>query len=166
MTAFCPQTDQEWALRKFCVAQNGHATVESVVSGPGLRNTFNYLVSTGKHDAISPGISLDDLPQAISTAALAGTDAVAVEALTLMMRAWAAECQSISLRVMPFGGLYLAGGLTPKLISAIRETLVPEFLEGNPLMASIHKRCPLYAVMNESVGLLGAKVRAVQLLSE
>lgn len=164
MTAFNPQTELDWGLRSFCLAQNSCATVESVVSGPGLRNTFNYLVSTGKPDTISGSVDPENLPRAIAEAALAKTDPVAVEALRVMLEAWAAECRSVSLRIMPFNGLYLAGGLAPKLLPAIQEILVPAFLEGDPLMASVHTRCPLYAVTNESVGLLGAKVRATQLL--
>mmetsp|Transcript_21229 Transcript_21229/g.55393 ORF Transcript_21229/g.55393 Transcript_21229/m.55393 type:complete len:344 (+) Transcript_21229:105-1136(+) len=166
MTPYSPLTEREWDLRQWCVARDGYATVESVVSGPGLRNTFQYLVSTGMADTITAGVAPEGLPRAIAEAGLAKTDPVASEALEVVMRAWASECRQVSLRVMPYGGLYLAGGLAPKLLPAIKEFLVPEFLEGDKLMASVHTEIPLLAVTNESVGLLGAKVRAVMLLDE
>eukprot|EP00038_Savillea_parva_P013092 m.208900 g.208900 ORF g.208900 m.208900 type:complete len:353 (+) comp24299_c0_seq1:404-1462(+) len=166
MTPFNAHSEEEWALRNFCVARNGQATVESVVSGPGLRNTFHYLVSTGQPDNITTNVAPDDVPKVIADAGLARSDPVAVAALDMMLRAWAAELRSVCLRTMPFAGLYLAGGLAPKLLPAIQSTLVPAFLEADPLMASILVTCPLFAVTNDLVGLLGAKVRAVQLLEE
>jgi hypothetical protein len=60
----------------------------------GLRNVFNFLVSTGKLDNVTGGIDAADRPRAVAEAALAGTDATAVEALEIMLLAWAAECRA------------------------------------------------------------------------
>lgn len=116
------------------------------MSGPGLSNVFKFLVSSGKPDTITAGLVNPDaeLPRAIAEAALAESDPTAEAALTIMLTAWAAECRSIALRVMPFGGLYLGGGLAPKLLPAIKKVEPPP-------QAPLHQRpmilC-LVAVLN------------------
>ena len=63
---------------------------------------------------------------------------------------------------LPFGGLFLAGGLAPKLLPRIKTVLKPAFLT-DPIMGDLLAQVPLYVVMNEDVGLVGAKVRALRL---
>ena len=61
---------------------------------PGLRNVFKFLVSTGKPDNVTGGVDAGNVPRAVADAALADTDATAVEALEIMLLAWAAECRA------------------------------------------------------------------------
>jgi glucokinase len=68
-------------------------------------------------------------------------------------------------RHLPYGGLYIAGGLAPKLLPRLREVLVSSYLT-DPVMHDLVASFPLYVVTNEFVGLLGATVRAHRLLLE
>ena len=111
----------------------------------------------------------DDAPaiqKVVVERALAATDAdpLCRAALDMVLEAWAAECRSVALRVMPYGGLYLAGGLTPKLLSRIKTVLTAAYTQGDPLMKDVIQTFPLYACLDEHVGLLGARVRAIRML--
>ena len=185
MTEFLPRTAEEWGLRQWLFDRDGYTTVEGVVSGPGIANTYNYL--QGKRGgasaaelvaaAAATGIggggaeAADDavaapLQKVVVERALAATnpDPLCTAALDMVLEAWAAECRSVALRTMPYGGLYLAGGLTPKLLSRIKTVLTAAYRTGDPLMKDVIQTFPLYACLNEHVGLLGARVRAIRML--
>ena len=87
-----------------------------------------------------------------------------LQALAIMLKAWGAECRSAALRTMCYGGMYLAGGLAPKLLPGIKEHLVEAYTNADPLMGDLIRQFPLIACKNESVGMIGAKVRAFRLL--
>jgi glucokinase len=128
--------------------------------------TAAELVATAGAGTGTAAADDDDEPvqKVVVERALANTDALCTAALDMVLRAWAAECRNVALRVMPYGGLYLAGGLTPKLLAKIKTVLTAEYTDGDPLMKDVIRTFPLYACMNEHVGLLGARVRAVRML--
>lgn len=98
----------------------GTATVEGVVSGPGLANCFEFLHTAADANPLTaaeatiPRLPRLDQPAAIAAAALA-SEPTAVAATELMLRAFGAELRQVALRCMPSGGLYIAGGIAPKL---------------------------------------------------
>ncbi len=61
--------------------------------------------------------------------------------------------------------MYLGGGLAPKLLSRLKTVLTTAYLD-DPVMGGMLSTFPLYAVLNDDVGLLGARVRAVQLVND
>lgn len=81
-----------------------------------------------------------------------------------MLRGFAAELRSVALRCMPSGGLYIAGGIAPKLMPRLAEVLVDHYTTGDALMGNVISTFPLLLVTNDDLGLLGARVRAQRLL--
>ena len=90
------------------------------MSGPGLANCFEFLHTAADAspltaaEATIPRLPRPDQPAAIAAAALA-SEPSAVAAVELMLRAFGAELRQVALRCMPAGGLYIAGGIAPKL---------------------------------------------------
>ena len=172
MTEFLAHDEQEWRLREWLRSERkcgpqGTATVEGVVSGPGLANVFEFLQqSSGAGGEVAPSAAAAQLaalprveqPAAIAAAALEGEPA-AVAAVDMMLRAFGAELRQVALRAMPSGGLYIAGGIAPKL-RARMGTLVESYCQGDALMGELISTFPLYLCTNDDLGLLGSRVRA------
>lgn len=170
MTEFTARDDKEWALRKHIIANGGFPTVESVVSGPGICKVYRFLCD--QNPDVRPVVDLSagnfdgSIQKAVSEYGLAKSDPICEEALAIMLRSWGAECRSVAMRTMCHGGLYLAGGLTPRLLPAIREVLVDSYLNGDKLMGNLISGIPLLACKNDAVGMLGAQVRAFRLVTK
>ena len=170
MSEFCAYTEQEWALRQWLKARDGHVTVEGVVSGPGLTNVYEFLQQQQQQSPSSSGEDSDavlalprvEQPAAIAAAAIQG-NAVALAAVELMLTSYGAELRQVALRTMPAGGLYIAGGIAPKL-KPLLHTLVKSYTAGDSLMGGLISSFPLYLVTNDDLGLLGAMVRAQRCL--
>jgi glucokinase len=137
--------------------------VEAVVSGPGLGDVFEFLAGrAGAGGRAILDLGRGDRPRAVAAAAAAG-DAVAREAVDLFLGAYGAELRAVALRLLPYGGLYVCGGLAFRLRPFLG-TLVEAYADESLHMAAVVRRCPLYLVEDEDLGLVGARVRAQRCL--
>jgi len=158
-TDFGPQGDLQIELVKFLHARFGHVSYERILSGPGLVNVYEFLRDSGcgKESAeFASALKKGDPAAAISRAALDGTQPLAEKALDLWISVYGAEAANLALKVMATGGLFLAGGISPKVLAKLKGPLfMQHFLDKGrlrPLLESI----PVQVVTNEKAGLLGA----------
>jgi len=120
--SFAPRTPREIALLQHLAGTDcAHVSVESVVSGPGLVRIHAFLRAEGGSRAAPRADAAD-----IAEAGLRGDDPVCVEALALFAACYGAEAGNLALRAWSQGGVWLGGGIAPKLLSALRG---PAFLE-------------------------------------
>src|SRR5712692_4027882 len=119
-TDFAPQDELQIELLRFLKARFGHVSYERILSGPGLINVYEFLRESGHGDE-SPEVSDDlqkgDAAAASSHAALNGTSMLAEKALDVWIAVYGAEASNLALKVMATGGLFLAGGISPKILS-------------------------------------------------
>ena len=162
-TDFGPQGDLQIELLRFLKARFGHVSYERILSGPGLVNVYEFLreSGSGKESAeFAAALKQGDPAAVISRAALDGSESLAVKALDVWIAVYGAEAANLALKVMATGGLFLAGGITPKVLAKLTEPLfMKSFLEKGrlrPLLEAI----PVQVVTNERAGLLGAARRA------
>jgi glucokinase len=156
---FAPQGELQIGLLRFLQAQFGHVSYERVLSGPGLVNVYNFLRESGcaeETPAFREQLRKGDPAAIISRAALDGSSALAQQALDLWIAVYGAEASNLALKLMAVGGLYLAGGISPKIISKLKG---PGFMQAfldkgrlSPLVKSI----PVQVIINDKAGLLGA----------
>jgi glucokinase len=158
-TDFGPQGDLQIELVKFLQARFGHVSYERILSGPGLVNVYEFLRDSGcgKESAeFAALLKNSDPAAAISRAALDGTYPLAEKALDLWISVYGAEASNLALKVMATGGLFLAGGISPKVLAKLKGPLfMQSFLDKGrlrPLLESI----PVQVVTDEKAGLLGA----------
>jgi glucokinase len=111
--AFAPRDARESALRDRLAGPDGHVPVEAVVSGPGLVRIHEFL------RAQHPGAPALRDPAAVAQAAQRG-DPLAAEALALFLSCYGAEAGDLALRCVAHGGVWLGGGIAPKLLPALR----------------------------------------------
>jgi glucokinase len=158
-TDFGPQGDLQIELIRFLQSRFGHVSYERVLSGPGLVNVYEFLRETGcgKESAeFAAALKKGDPAAVISRAALDGTQPLAEKALDLWIEVYGAEAANLALKVMATGGLFLAGGISPKILAKLKgPVFMKSFVEKGrlrPLLEAI----PVQVVTNEKAGLLGA----------
>jgi glucokinase len=151
---FAARTDRDISLLKHLVARYGRAQVEHVISGPGLVN-IHRVSHTGPCVA---AVDLDDpdAPAAISAAALSSRCQGCVDALSLFVEAYGAEAGNLALRTMSTGGVFIGGGIAPKILPALTTgAFMRAFLAKEPFEAMLES-VPVKIILNTEAGLLGA----------
>jgi glucokinase len=156
---FAPQGDLQIELLRFLESRYGHVSYERVLSGPGLVNVYQFLRGKGCGDELAgfaTHVAQRDAAAAISRAALDGSNPLAEQALDLWISVYGAEAGNLALKAMATGGIFLGGGISPKILPKLTGPLFMQaFLEKGrlrPLLESI----PVRVITNDKAGLLGA----------
>ncbi len=158
-TDFAPQGELQIELLQYLNSRFGHVSYERILSGPGLVNAYEFLRDSGKvkeSAAVAEQMKKRDPAAVISRAALDGSDALASQALDIFVAVYGAEASNLALKVMSTGGLFLAGGISPKILPKLKEpTFMQSFLEKGRMRPLVESMA-VQVVVNEKVGLLGA----------
>jgi len=161
---FAARTDREWALARMLTAMYGRATVEHVLSGPGLVNLHRFTHDGGSCPAVD-GVAPAGHPAAVTAAALEGRCGRCAEALGIFVSVYGAEAGNLALRTLATAGLYVGGGIVRHVLPAIQRdgTFMQAFLS-KPPMEALHRRVPVRLILNAETGILGAAVHAQSLV--
>jgi glucokinase len=156
---FAPQGELQIELLRYLRTRFGHVSYERILSGPGLVNVYEFLRDSGvekESPEFAATLRKGDAAAAISRAALAGSDGLAQKALEIWISVYGAEASNLALKVMATGGLFLAGGISPKVLAGLTGPLfMQSFLDKGRLRALVES-IPVQVVTNEKAGLLGA----------
>jgi glucokinase len=158
-TDFGPQGDLQVELVRFLQARFGHVSYERILSGPGLVNVYEFLLASGcgkESPEFAAALTKGDPAAVISKAALDGTQVLAQKALDLWVSVYGAEAANLALKVMATGGLFLAGGISPKILSKLTGPLFMRAFLAKGRLQSLMEVIPVQVVTNEKAGLLGA----------
>jgi glucokinase len=158
-TDFGPQGDLQIELVRFLQARFGHVSYERILSGPGLVNVYEFLRESGcgsESPEFAVVLKNSDPAAAISRAALDGTQPLAEKALDLWISVYGAEAANLALKVMATGGLFLAGGISPKILAKLKGPLFMESFLAKGRLRALVEQIPVQVVTNEKAGLLGA----------
>jgi glucokinase len=166
---FAARTPRELALVADLLPSLGRVDVEAVISGPGLVNLFRFTHRAGHATAACAAIGRDvdesDLPAAITAAALDRRCDRCVEALDMFVEAYGAEAGNLALRSVATAGVYVGGGIAPKILPALENgAFMAAFLDKAP-MTDLLRTMPVTVILNPAAGLMGAAVRAEELRS-
>ncbi|MBI4485108.1 MAG: glucokinase [Acidobacteria bacterium] len=158
---FPARTDREFALACDLIARHGRADVEHVLSGRGFVN-LHRVTHQGRCAA---GIDLDDpdAPAQISAAGLERRCAGCVEALEMFVQAYGAEAGNLALRMVATGGVFVGGGIAPKILPALTTGAFMQAFNEKPPLTSMLEAIPVKVILNAEAGLLGAAVYAAGL---
>lgn len=155
------RSERDIAVLRMLIARHGRAEVEDVVSGKGLPNLHRatHPGSCDAHvDADSP-----DAPAAITSAALERRCAGCVEALEIFVDAYGAEAGNLGLRAMATAGLFVGGGIAPKILPALTDGRFMRAFHDKGPMRPLVEKMPVRVILNAEAGLLGAAVFAATL---
>ncbi len=150
---FAPADEKQDLLLQCLRRKYGHVSWERVVSGPGLADIYRCL---GGGDAE---------PARIADAAQKGSDHLAAAALGLFVAAYGAEAGNLALKLLPRGGVYIAGGIAPQILPKLKEGGFMDAFRAKGRFAGLLATLPVHVVKNPRVGLLGAARAAVREIS-
>lgn len=158
-TDFGPTDDLQIELARYLYKSTGRASYELILSGPGLVRLYEFLRGQGvvaESTAMVETMKTADPAAAITDAALAHADPLASMALDLFVRIYGAQAGNLALTAGATGGVYLAGGIAPKIISRLRDILFLDAFRSKGKMSPYVENIPVRVVMNPKVGLIGA----------
>lgn len=166
---FAPRSDLEIELLRWLRQRFGRVSWERVVSGPGLVNVHAFLTATGRGaepPSVASAVLTGDPAAAISAAALDGTSERCALALDLFTSVYGAEAGNLVLRAVATGGVFLGGGIAPKILPWLgREPFRRAYLDKgrlSPLVAAT----PVRVILNQRAALLGAARCAAESLRQ
>ena len=161
---YAARTDREIEFVRMLREQCGRAEVEQVLSGPGLINLHRFTHRGGECDMLA-GAASHELPARISQAGLTGRCQQCADALRMFVSAYGAEAGNLALRAVATSGLYVGGGIAPKILPALQTgTFMDAFVAKEP-MRELLERVPVKVILNPEAGLIGAAVHAQSLIA-
>lgn len=176
---FAPRNQLEFELLKYILTKYDiqRVSVERVVSGLGITSIYQFLrdrkiatespvianaVRTWEQEAGKSEKTVD--PGAlIGNAALEKSDRLSEQTMQLFIEAYGAEAGNLALKLLPYGGLYIAGGIAPKILPLIQDGSFLTNFTQKGRMGSLLKEIPVYIILNQQVGLIGAALSASRL---
>ncbi len=162
-TSFSPRTERELALWRFLQARHGHVSWERVVSGMALPELHEFLRA---YEHSSPPLWLQaalaegSVGAVLAQAAVEATDPLCVELMHWFVCLYGAEAGNLALKVMSRGGVYVGGGIAPKILPLLRQ---PGFLESfvdKGRMRPLLEAMPVQVIVTDRVALYGLALAA------
>lgn len=167
---FAPRNPLEDRLVAFLRRQTGRATRERVLSGRGLVSLYEFLKAERRareSRAVAAEFERsDDRAAVISRFGLARRDALCREALDLFVSIYGSEAGNCALEYRATGGVYLAGGIAPKILAALRRRPFLQAFRDKPPMDGLLSAIPVRVVLEPRLGLIGAAATAYRTTME
>ncbi len=156
---FAPHNELEMDLLRYLMGRFEHVSYERVLSGPGLNNIYQFLRETGRGEEpawLAEQIAQGDPSAAISKSALEGTSAICVQALDIFVSLYGAEAGNLALKMLATGGLYVGGGIAPKIVRKLSSTAFMKAFSAKGRVGGLLKDIPVRVITNDKTALLGA----------
>ncbi len=156
---FAPRDETEIALLQYLLKKFEHVSYERVLSGQGLYNIYQFLRDTGRGeepDWLKEEIKLRDPAAVISQTAMKGASPLCVQALDMMTSIYGAEAGNLALKAMATGGVYLGGGIAPKILAKLKEPRFMKAFSEKGRIAAVLESIPVRVILNDKTALLGA----------
>lgn len=164
-TDFAPNNDYEIELLRYLRSQYLHVSYERLLSGPGLHAIYEYIRDTKKNEPtwLAEKIKAGNPAAEIAEAGLKGQAEIAKQALDLFASIYGAEAGNLALKVLSLDGVYIGGGIAPKLINKLQDGTFMKAFTNKGRYKRLLSNMPVKVVMNQQTALLGAASVAVAL---
>ncbi|MBK9160273.1 MAG: glucokinase [Nitrosomonadales bacterium] len=165
--SFSPGNELEMELLRYLWKDHRHVSWERVVSGMGLVSMHEFLRAY-RHAAapqwLVEEMNHGDAAAAIANAALSGRDEICAETLNWFVSLYGAESGNLALKTMSTGGLYLGGGIAPKILPLLREGVFMNAFLDKGRMRPLLEAMPVRVILNDRAALFGPALCAAQLV--
>ncbi|MBE9582220.1 MAG: glucokinase [Proteobacteria bacterium] len=156
---FAPQSESELALWQYLNQRVGHVSVERVLSGPGLFIIYCWLKYTGQGEEpawLAEKMNENDPSKVIAEAALVDEQPLCVKTLNLFVSIFGAAAGNLALTGLTTGGVYLGGGIPPKILPKLKEDVFMKAFTNKGRFRGLLGQIPVRVIMNDKAALLGA----------
>jgi glucokinase len=161
---FAPRSELEVELYRYLTADYGHVSYERICSGSGLVNIDRFLRAgrSRRDDWCLEPRSTPPSPAAIAAQADVDPTSIAAQALTMFVSIYGARAGTVALSFMATGGVYLGGGIAPRLLDRLRDGAFMRALTEKGRLSSLVSGFPVHVIRNDRAALLGAAAIAAE----
>ena len=166
---FAPQTDLEMELLICLRREFGHVSYERLLSGPGLFNIYRFLRDSGfalEPELLRSRIAQGDPGEVVSQIGLAGEHPLCARALDLFTSVYGAEAGNLALKAFAVGGVYVGGGIAPKILSKLQDGTFVHAFTNKGRFAELMETIEVKVALNPRAPLIGAAHYALMLLGQ
>jgi len=159
-STFSPSSNLHYELGAYLKKKIGHVSWERVISGPGLASIYEFLRS--KDPSREPSwmkealTTENDDSNTIANSGLNESCELASEALDLFVDLYGCEAGNLALKLMSTGGLFLGGGIAPKILPRLKNGIFMQSFLNKGRMKQALESIPIHIVLNDKAGLMGA----------
>jgi glucokinase len=166
---FGPRNHLEMELFHYLSDRFDHVSYERVLSGEGLFHIYQFLKNSkrsgGEPSWLSEKMKLEDPAEVISEMARLKKNNLCMKALDLFTSIYGSAAGNLALQVMAVGGVYIGGGIAPKIIWKLKDGTFMKAFKAKGRLSRIVAHIPVKVIMNDRTALLGAASRAMALLN-
>ena len=163
---FAPQGDRELELFRFLQSEFGHVSYERILSGPGLFNIYRFLRDTGFSSEpawLREKLQSGDPSVTITQIGLTRGHELCIEALDLFASIYGAEAGNLALKVLAVGGVYIGGGIAPKILDKLKDGAFMRAFSNKGRYTDLLMEIPVRVALNSRVALIGAAHYALRI---
>ncbi len=157
---FAPRSELEIDLLRYLLGKFERVSVERVVSGMGLQNIYEFLRDTKREEVPSwlaeEITACNDVGATVSKHGLACKAAICEQTLHVFASLYGAEAGNLALKILATGGVYIGGGIAPKILPKLQEPTFFNSFKSKGRMRELMERMPVRVVLNDNAALLGA----------
>ena len=161
---FAPRNEDEIDLLRFLKQKyNGRISFERVVSGMGLTNIYEFLREVRGLDEpnwLAERIAGEDPNAVITELALAAKSEICEKSLDMFVSAYGAEAGNLALKILSVGGLYVGGGIAPRIIERLKDGLFMKAFTDKGRLSQLLVNMPVRIILESRAALMGAAAYA------
>jgi glucokinase len=165
---FAPRGEEQEALLRFLAREFDHVSFERLASGPGLHNIYRFVVAQApgqEPDWLAARLRTEDPSAVVGEVGVTGREPNCARALMLFIAIYGAEAANLALKYLALGGVYVCGGIAPKILPALRGGgFIRAFLDKGRLRSTL-EQIPVRVSLNENLGLIGAAHLAASMIT-
>lgn len=168
--SFAPTTSLQQQLLAFLQKRMPHVSFERVCSGRGIPNLYIFLRDSGRYtepawlrDELA---GVEDLTPMIVNTAVSGKSDLCIATLNLFIEILAGETANMALKVLATGGIYLGGGIPPRIVSQIQSSRFTQVFTQKGRFTDLLEDIPIYLIRNPQVALRGAAYHGFNLANQ
>ncbi len=157
---FAPRNELEMDLLRYLLTKFERVSVERVVSGMGLQNIYEFLRDV-KH-AEEPNWLAEEIREngdvgaVVSKCGLDEKSAICEQTLEIFVSLYGAAAGNLALQILATGGVYLGGGIAPKILPKLKEKVFLESFTAKGRMRELLEKIPVRVILNDKAALIGA----------
>jgi glucokinase len=163
---YAPHNELEFELLQYLWKKFGHASWERVVSGMGIVTIYEFLTSIKTNaeptQIQSKIMSAKDIGAEIFKAAQSGESPCSKQAIQIFIENYGAAAGNLALKALSTGGLYIGGGIAPKLISLFTDGTFMQAMIDKGRFTEVMKNIPVKLILEQKTALIGAAYYAMQ----
>lgn len=167
---FAPRNSLEFELFQYLTHRFDHVSYERILSGRGLFYVYQFLRETRRYgkepEWLSRKIKEKDPAEVISKMAKQKRNRLCVMALDMFVSIYGSAAGNLALQVMAMGGIYIGGGIAPKIIWKLRDGTFMKSFKEKGRYSNMMGTIPVKVIINERTALMGAAYRAMELLDQ